>query len=84
MRLIPSMFRSPLERQRETFLLAKRLIDRSYQFADKEAVRDYFTRLTGLFKNLNYSARDSKDYVDFLGRIEELEQEFYTAAPAAE
>jgi V/A-type H+-transporting ATPase subunit A len=65
------------ERQKENFLLVKRLIDREYQFRDKEQVRDYFTRLTGLFKNLNYSARDSEDYARYLHQIDELERAYY-------
>jgi V/A-type H+-transporting ATPase subunit A len=65
------------ERQKEGFLLAKRLIDREYQFKDKEQVRDYFTRLTGLFKNLNYSARESDDYSRYERQIEELERAYY-------
>jgi V/A-type H+-transporting ATPase subunit A len=65
------------ERQKENFLLVKRLTDRQYQFRDKEQVRDYFTRLTGLFKNLNYSARDSDDYARYLQQIEQLERAYY-------
>jgi V/A-type H+-transporting ATPase subunit A len=65
------------ERQKEAFLLAKRLIDREYQFKDKEQVRDYFTRLTGLFKNLNYTKQESDDYGRYLRQIEELERAYY-------
>ena len=67
----------PPERQKAMFLLCKRLIDREYQFQDKDQVRDYFTRLTGLFKNLNYSATDSDDYHRFLTQIDELERAYY-------
>ncbi len=66
----------PVERQKAMFLLCKRLIDRAYQFRDKEQVRDFFTRLTGLFKNLNYSATDSPDYQRYLNQIEELERTY--------
>ena len=65
------------ERQKEMFLLCKRLIDREYLFQDKDQVRDYFTRLTGLFKNLNYSPADSDDYRRFLAQINELERAYY-------
>jgi V/A-type H+-transporting ATPase subunit A len=65
------------ERQKEAFLLAKRLIDREYQFKDKEQVRDYFTRLTGMFKNLNYTKQESDDYGRYLRQIEELERAYY-------
>jgi V/A-type H+-transporting ATPase subunit A len=65
---------TPLERQQESFLMVKRLVERDYHFRDKEHARDYFTELTGLFKNLNYSAPDSQDYRRFLASIEELEK----------
>ena len=65
-----------LQRQKEVFLLVKRLVERDYRFDDKEQARDYFTRLTGLLKNLNYSPRESQDYDRFLAEIEELEMKF--------
>ncbi len=66
----------PVTRQREMLLLCKRLVEREYRFRDKDHVRDFFTRLTGLFKNLNYAVSDSDDYRRFLGQIEELERAF--------
>jgi V/A-type H+-transporting ATPase subunit A len=66
----------PLERQKESFRLVRQLIDRGYNFPSKEQVRDFFTRLTGLYKNLNYSARDSADHADYLRKIEELARAF--------
>ena len=35
------------------------LVNRPYQFKDKSAIRDYSVRLTGLFKNMNYSQEES-------------------------
>ena len=61
-----------LERQKETFLLVKHLVERDHRFDDKEQARDYFTRLTSLLKNLNYSPRESQDYDRLLAEIEEL------------
>jgi V/A-type H+-transporting ATPase subunit A len=52
----------PLDRQKESFLLVCDLVDRQYAFKDKEDVRSYFTRLTGLFKNLNYAEYQSAEY----------------------
>ncbi|KAA5539783.1 V-type ATP synthase subunit A [Roseiconus nitratireducens] len=66
----------PLDRQRECFLLCKRLIDREYRFVDNNQVRDFFTRLTGLFKNLNYSEYESDQYRQYLDQITELEREY--------
>ncbi len=61
-----------LERQKLTFNKVYDLVTRSYGFADKEAVRDYFTKLTGLFKNFNYAAEDSPDYDGLLKQIDDL------------
>jgi len=47
---------APLARQKETFDLVYRIATHEFAFADKDAARDFFTRLTGLFKNLNYAA----------------------------
>ena len=66
----------PLARQKEMFLLCKRLIDRQYQFRDKDQVREFFTRLTGLFKNMNYSPADSVEYRRYHQQIEELERAY--------
>ena len=63
----------PLERQRKSFDLIISIIDKDYsEMADKQAVREFFTRLTGLFKNLNYAREDSPDYEKFLGEIKGL------------
>jgi V/A-type H+-transporting ATPase subunit A len=65
---------APPERQQETFSLIKRLVERDYQFDDKEQAQGYFTEQTGLLKNLNYSPSESQDYHRFLAEIEELEK----------
>ena len=70
------------ERQKKMFLLCKRLIDRQYEFDNKERVRDYFTNLTGLFKNLNYSADNSADYKRYLSQIDTLERETVAGSAA--
>ena len=62
----------PLERQKKSFGLVYDLVNRQYQFQDKESARDYFTRLTGLFKNFNYSREDSPEYANYLKQINEL------------
>jgi V/A-type H+-transporting ATPase subunit A len=71
----------PTQRQEEAFLLVKQVIDRECALETKEQVRDYFTRLTGLMKNLNYSPRDSDEYADYLQQIEQLQQQ--AIAPVA-
>ena len=62
----------PLERQKLTFGKVYGLVTRDYGFADKAAARDYFTRLTGLFKNFNYAAEGAPDYGELLRQIDEL------------
>jgi V/A-type H+-transporting ATPase subunit A len=64
----------PIERQKESFALLQRLIGRDYYFKNKEQARDYFTRLTGLVKNLNYAPSESDDYRRLIGEIEQLER----------
>ena len=63
-----------LERQKKSFSLVYDLVNRQYQFKDKEVARDYFTRLTGLYKNLNYAQEDSSEYTGYLKQIQELAQ----------
>ena len=65
----------PLERQKESFAFLQRLIGRDYHFKNKEQVRDFFTRLTGLYKNLNYAPTGSDEYDRLAKQIEELEVE---------
>ena len=62
----------PLQRQKLTFDKIYDLVTRGYAFEDKQAARDHFTRLTGLFKNFNYAATDSPDYASLLRQIDEL------------
>ncbi|MEN8131308.1 MAG: V-type ATP synthase subunit A [Pseudomonadota bacterium] len=61
-----------LERQKWMFTLVYDLVTREYCFGEKNAVRDYFTRLTGLCRNLNYSRIDSPQHVIYLKQIDEL------------
>ena len=61
--------------------MVRNVIQRDYHFKNKEQARDCFTRLTGLFKNLNYAKQDSTDYRDLVKQIGDLEQNYYSAAP---
>ena len=61
-----------LTRQQESFDLINDLVNRCYQFEDKASARDYFTHLTGLYKNLNYSHKKSPEYGDYLTQIQHL------------
>jgi V/A-type H+-transporting ATPase subunit A len=62
----------PLERQKESFELLKNLIHAEYNFNDQDEARDFFTRITGLYKNWNYAAPESAEYGKYKGEIEEL------------
>jgi len=61
-----------LERQKLSFHKLYGLATREYRFHDKDAVRDFFTRLTGLFKNFNYTPADSPDYQRLQDEIDQL------------
>lgn len=63
---------APLERQKLTFSKVFSLVGQDFNFSDKDQARDYFTRLTGLFKNFNYAGTDSPDYKKLLDRIDRL------------
>ena len=62
----------PRERQIEMISLLRIIIEKKYDFAEKDHVRDFFTRLTGIFKNLNYSPSNSPDYQRYKREIQEL------------
>ena len=59
-----------LDRQKLAFSKIYQIVTRDYDFADKEAIREHFTKLTGLFKNFNYAAPEGPDYEGLLGEIE--------------
>ena len=60
------------ERQVESFGFLKRLIDTNYGFDDRDTARDFFTQLTSLYKNWNYSPMDSNDYTRFRDEMSAL------------
>ena len=60
------------ERQVESFQFLKDLIDSEYDFSDRNQVREFFTKLTSLYKNWNYAAPDSPDYERYRGEITQL------------
>jgi V/A-type H+-transporting ATPase subunit A len=63
---------APLERQKLSFNKVYQLTNRSYSFKNKKDARDYFTRLTGLFKNYNYAATGSPEHDRYLKEIDDL------------
>jgi V/A-type H+-transporting ATPase subunit A len=63
---------APLPRQRLAFEKVYGLVKRDYEFPSKELARDYFIKLTGLFKNFNYAAPEAPDYSRLLQEIDAL------------
>ncbi len=63
----------PLERQKVLFDRVCRLVERDYAFADKQAVQAHFTRLTGLFRNLNYAPFNGPEHKARQAEIEALD-----------
>ncbi|WP_454062033.1 V-type ATP synthase subunit A [Candidatus Nitrospira salsa] len=66
----------PLGRQVESLRLLKSLIDQDYRFKDRDQTREFFTRLTGLYKNWNYSRSKSSEYERYRQEIEELATQY--------
>lgn len=64
-----------LSRQATSFNLLYRLVNLKISLTEKDAVRRYFTQLTSLLKNLNYSEEASPAYRDYLQKIETLGQQ---------
>jgi len=58
-----------ISRQQELFGLLVRCLDNPPTMTDKEQIRAHFVRLSGLFRNLNYSRQDSPDYSRYMREI---------------
>ncbi|WP_108659901.1 V-type ATP synthase subunit A [Acuticoccus kandeliae] len=63
-----------LERQKVQFGRVFTATTRSYAFQDKAAARAYFTRLTGLAKNLNYAPPGSGEEARLVDEIDALDR----------
>jgi vacuolar-type H+-ATPase catalytic subunit A/Vma1 len=71
------------ERQKALFDMVYAAATRSYAFKDKTAARDYFTKLTGLHKNLNYAVEGSNDFHRIARAIKDLDKSVPTLAANA-
>ncbi len=60
----------PLERQQTMLRLVHRIVEHDFGFAEKEEARNRFTRLTALFRDLNYTAADAPGYARLIAEIE--------------
>ena len=68
----------PPERQKALFDMIYAAATRPYAFKDKASARDYFTRLTGLYKNLNYAFVGSNDFQRIAKAIADLDKSIPT------
>ena len=73
----------PMERQRFCFGMILDISRSQLTFIDKKAARDFFVKLTSLFKNLNYAHYESSEYKEYIAKIHELHQEFSAPSQAA-
>lgn len=62
----------PMDRQKLVFDRVWGVIERERSFPDKGAARQYFNKLTGLFKNFHYAPADSPDYQRLLAEIDAM------------
>ncbi|MFJ1267444.1 V-type ATP synthase subunit A [Legionella lytica] len=62
----------PIARQQQLFNLLLDIINKEYEFEEKIVARNFFTKLTSLLKNLNYSSLESDKYNSYYQQIIEL------------
>ncbi|MGD0958644.1 MAG: V-type ATP synthase subunit A [Methylomonas sp.] len=65
----------PIMRQKENFKKIVELLSADYRFANQDEARDYFTHLTGLFKNLNYAPTGTAEYSRLMANINQVYEE---------
>ncbi len=63
---------TPLARQHKIFKYLVKILEKEYHFANKQAVQEFFTRLTSLLKNMNYSVLDSEDFRRYERQVDEI------------
>ncbi len=62
----------PIERQKILFNFLYDIINKEFKFTDKTEARNYFVKLTGLIKNLNYSQPKTNEYTKYYNQIVEM------------
>jgi len=72
----------PRERQLISFRLLKGIIDADYDFKDKDEARGFFTEVTNLYKNWNYSAFGSAEFDRYQKEIAALAAQHGYIAPS--
>lgn len=61
-----------LDRQKIAFNLLNDIITKDYQFKTKAEAREFFIKLTGMLKNLNYATLNSNEYKQTLNEVTAL------------
>jgi len=64
------------DRQQESFALMKKLITQDFKFKDKDECQEFFTKITGLYKNFNYSPVDAPAYKNYKQEIIALSDKY--------
>lgn len=72
------------ERQKQSFEFLTWLIDAEYTFDGKDDARDFFTRLTNLYRNWNYAAEGTPDFESYQEQIRSLAAEKRTGDSSVE
>jgi V/A-type H+-transporting ATPase subunit A len=62
----------PQERQVDSFTLLKKIAMADIQIEEKDKALEFFTRLTGMYKNFNYASWGTEEYEKQKTEIEEL------------
>lgn len=62
----------PINEQLDSFLLLKKILLFDFSMEEIEQVRERFTKLTNIYKNLNYAIFDSQEYKNYKKEIEKL------------
>ena len=65
---------APLDRQQAQFKMVYAVATRNYAFENKTVVREYFTKMIGFFKNLNYAAEGSREEEQLKSQIAALDR----------
>ncbi len=60
----------PLDRQIELLALLEAVIQHLPDLHDKNVIRNFYTEISGLFKNLNYTPRNSEKYFQYQEKIQ--------------
>ncbi|KTC75956.1 V-type ATPase subunit A [Legionella birminghamensis] len=67
----------PISRQKALFNLLINIMNKEYDFKEKETARGFFVKLTSLLKNLNYSSLQSEQYKHYYRQITGLAELSY-------